>query len=479
LRVTQLLSSTLLQTGKGYADAPMAVLHAPEGASPGSLAALTWFLLEKHVRCLPGYTGTQQAPVLRLSSYGDDAALVRLLKEEFPRWQEAQGIPAEQRVEVAPDLQPTPLDTSATKQQRAKMEGFFARHSNFIPAACYFVGDAGVLFSAFRDRKPLKMATAVAYTSGVINMLVFGGKADTPRTAQEMMKTIDPLFRDGAGAEAASQMSHHTFAFMQRYPWEVSGVLNMLGGGTQTLAAIGRLFSSTNASRNVMKQYLEIFAGSAMMAGQAVQTFVPEKGTDAFLNLGESLEARRQSLAVLDYHQLAQEVVKYARGDYHTWSEWVKEKPMRVTGGVNLSSNLALGAAGLAESARSGKYDRGNIVASLSYMTGNVLQAKTSKVKGPSFDDIVTAAADRLQAEPSSTEPMAKRIRRVSHGLVGMPESRTAPEKLEAAIRQRLEEKGSLASHFIGAEAQVLRRSPFLSPQLLHQMAAASPVPER
>lgn len=430
------------------------------------------------MRCLPGYTGTEQASVLRLSGYGDDATLIRLLTQEFPRWQEAHAIPTEQRVNIAPDLRPTPLDTSNMAQSRAKGEGFFARHSNFIPAACYFVGDAGVLFSAFKDRKPLKMITAVSYTAGVLNMLVFGAKADSPRTAQEMIKTIDPLFRDGVGAEAARQVSGHTFAFMQRYPWEVSGLLNMLGGGTQMLAAVGRLFSSQEASRNVMKQYLEIFAGSAMMAGQAVQTFVPEKGNDTFLHLSESLQARRASLHALSDDELAQELVRQTQGEYRTWSEWVKEKSMRLTGAINLSSNLALGAAGLAESARTGKHDRGNIVASLSYMTGNVLQAKTSKVKGPSFDDIVTAAAERLQAEPSSTEPMAKRIRRVSHGLVGMAESRAAPEKLEAAIRQRLEE-GGLASHFIGAEAHVLRRSPFLSPQLIQQMTPASSTLQR
>lgn len=463
-----------MQTGKGFANAPMAVLRAPEGAAPGSLAALTEFFLEKQIRCLPGYRGAEQEPVLRLSGYGSDDALLTLLKEEFSRWQEAKAIPAGERIAVSSDLAPQPLDMSALQRHGNHVAQFFARHSNFLPAACYFIGDAGVMLSALKDRKPLKIATAVAYSTAVVNMLVFGGKADRPRTAEEMMQAIDPVFRDAGGQDVAHHASSSAFAFLQRHPWEVTGLLNMAGGGMQMLAGALRMRTPLpGEERNLLKQSLEMFTGGAMMAGQAVQSFVPEKGVDSFLKVGESLEARRAATATLSDEALLKEVVQQSQGDYQRWTDWVKDKPMRVTALLSAASNVGMGAAGLAEAHKKKHYDKGNILASVSYLTGNYLQAKTSKVKGPSFDDIVTAAADRLAAaEPAKGEALRERqIDRVSEALRLMPEMRAAPERTAAAIRQRMQDKGGFVERFIGAESEALRKSPFISAKLLSATA--------
>lgn len=463
------LSGSLLQTGKGFAGAPMALLRAPEGAAPGSLAALTEFFLEKHVRCLPGYLGAEQEPVLRLSGYGSEAALLALLKEDFPRWQEAKAIPAAERITVTADLAPQKLDTSELERHGNRVAQFLARHSNFLPAACYFIGDAGVMLSALKERKPLKIATAVAYSTAVVNMLVFGGKADRPRTAEEMMQAIDPVFRDANGREVAHKASSSAFAFLQRHPWEVTGLLNMAGGGMQLLAGALRMRTPLpGEERNLLKQSLEMFTGGAMMAGQAVQSFVPEKGVDSFLKVGESLEARRAATATLSDETLLKEIMQQKQGDYQRWTDWVKDKPMRVTALLSAASNIGMGASGLAEAYKKQQYDKGNILASGSYLMGNYLQAKTSKVKGPSFDDIVTAAADRIASVPVKDSAARERqIEGVAEALRLMPEMRAAPERTAAAIRQRMQEKGSFVERFIGAEAEALRKSSFISTKLL------------
>lgn len=471
--MTIALSGPLLKTGKGYAGAPMAVLHAPADASPGSLASLTRFFLEKDLRCLPGYMGSEQSPVLRVSGYGSDEALLRMIRDEFPRWQEAQVIPDSERIMVAQDFTAQAMDTSVIDHRETALGRFIARHGNLLPALCYLLGDAG-LFIAGKGEKAggpdhLKMAAAVAYTSAMVNLLAFGGKADNAKTAVEIMQKIDPAFR---GVETASHHSvaEKTFRFLTRHPWEISGLLSMSGASAHLLSAILR------AGKGDVKAPVEILSAIAVIAGVGVQAFVPEKGVDSFIRFGETVEKQRQQVTPLTTDTLQNAFSGKAQGAFDQFTSWVREKPMKVTATLSAASNLGVGISGIVAGVKGQKFDKGMLAASGFYLTGNALQSMTTKVKGPSFDDIVTAAADKLAAaHPASGHVPEADIHRVSEALTGRPEVRSSAAALEAAIRQRMlktQLPGGFVERFIGMEAKALRKSPFVAVSMLKQGAA-------
>jgi hypothetical protein len=471
--MTLTLNGPLLKTGKGYGGAPMAVLHAPAEASPGSLASITRFFLDHDLRCLPGYSGSEQSPVLRLSGYGSDEALLQMLREKFPRWQESQGIPVQERIAIALDFTAVPIDRSVIDHRETALGRFMGRHSNLLPALCYLLGDAGMFIAGKGEQTGgpdhLKMAAAVAYTTAMVNLIAFGGKADNAKTAVEIMQKIDPAFRGDDAADTAHSVAQKTFGFLTRHPWEVSGLITLAGSSAYLLSSILRL------AKGDPKASAEIFASIASIAGVSVQVFVPEKGTDSFARFGDTVEKQRQRITPLTSAALQKTFSETVQGPFDQFTSWVSEKPMKLTAALSAACTLGMGASGIIAGAKGSKLDKGMLAASGFYLAGNALQALTTKVKGPSFDDIVTAAADKLAvSRPGSGGVQSRDIQRVSEALVRLPEVRSSPAALDAAIRQRMEKGptgGSFVERYIGMEADALRRSPFVVPSMFRSNA--------
>lgn len=118
------------------------------------------------------------------------------------------------------------------------------------------------------------------------------------------------------------------------------------------------------------------------------------------------------------------------------------------------------------------------MVSSGTYITGNAFQSLASKNNGPSFDDMVSTAANAIanQTDWQKQDPktLGDRVARVAKGLAAQPEIGHSQQILSAGILERLERQKysdgaqpQLIDGFIATEKDALKSSPFISPHMV------------
>lgn len=470
---------TDVETGDGFDGKRVAVITAPREAKPGSLQALTRFFHEHGHDAQLGYTGSDKRHVLRLQSLESDAQLEHLLKSDFPQWQTTQE---GAKVSISPAMQLRPMGSSPADAGR-NLGAMLRDKSTSIAATAYMAGNMGLVFSALygqKGKKPemVKLGAPLCYTMASAFLFLLNSKTPEAREMNQIWDEISPqLLRDDFTPTKAEEEQlrrqgnaavGHVWEFMKKHPWEVSGLINMVGAAAHTASATMR----GNAT--------EALSALSTLTAMGITTFVPERGygnldATAFKPLHESVSMRSfgadgaHNALVQPFFDAGQKIL-----------DWVKEKPLRASSYIQLAANAGYGVAALGERDEHGKRhpDWGLMVSSGTYITGNAFQSIASKNKGPSFDDMVSTAANAIahQTDWQQQDPatLHERIQRVAQGLAAQPEIGHSQKVLTAGIMERLERpkqqptpQRELIDGFIATEKDALKTSPFMSPHLV------------
>ncbi|MCH2548067.1 MAG: hypothetical protein MK052_10730, partial [Alphaproteobacteria bacterium] len=451
--MTDNYSITDIKTGNGFDGNRVAIIAATNDAKPGSLESLTRFFHEQGFNAQLGYTGNEKHHVLRLNGLKSDRNLERLLKKDFPAWQEGQNIDERGtacHITVPEDLKFKSMDTSPAKQARGFVNTL-KRNSTDISAAAYTAGNAGLIFSALYGKNKgenvefLKLGAPACYTMASAFLYLLNKKRPEPRSVNDIWDDIAPqvLSEDFVPTKAEEKqlrkegnaIVEHAWDFMKKHPWEVSGLMNMVGA------------TAHSASSLMRGNYTEAMGALSTLTAMGITTFVPEKGmsngrvhSDAYKSLNESLSIN--SVEAIDAHG---PLVKPFFDAGHKILDWIHEKPLRAASFIQLAANSAYGAAALNKQDADGnrKTDWGLMVTSGTYITGNSFQALATKGKGPSFDDAVSIASNAIchQTDWREKDPeeMHRLVQRVAKGLSAQPEIGHSQKMLTAGIKERLE----------------------------------------
>jgi hypothetical protein len=497
--LTDTYDITDVRTGNGFDGNRVAVIYAANGAKPGSLESLTRFFHEQGLNAQLGYTGDDKQHVLRLHGLKSDRALERLLKKDFPVWQQSQDIQHRGTagfIHFADDLEFSSMGQSPARQKRSFINKIKDK-STELSATAYSAGNLGLVFSAFYGQQKgqniewLKLAAPACYSMASAFLFFLNRQKPEARTMVEIWDEISPqLLRDDyvpTAAEAqqlrdqGSSIVGHAWNFMKNHPWEVNGLLNMVGAGSHMTSAIMR--------RNTT----EAVAALSTLTAMGITTFVSEKGpanvgisnTHAFRPLHEGISSA--SLASASEHGAVLQPFFDAGNKI---MDWIQEKPLRAASFIQLAANTGYGAAALTKKDEHGarKTDWGLLATSGAYITGNGFQAIASKNQGPSFDDAVSIAADaiRLQTDwqTQSEDYLRQHVDRIANALSAQPSVGFSSHTLNAGIMERLKRDtpantspdAAMIDGFIVTEKDALKDSPFISPHIIESMRTESEV---
>lgn len=488
--MTDTYDITDIRTGENFDGSRVAVIAAPDGAKPGSLEPLTRYFHTRGIEAQLGYAGSGHQHVLRLHGLASDTALQDLL-QEYPAWEDGQNIADRAHaahIRFPADLQFAPLENAPDKQKRSFTQAIREK-STSISASAYMAGNLGLVFSALYGNKQgekkevLKLGAPICYTMASAFLFFLNRKQPEPRSMEQIWDSLSPdLLRDDytpspdeaeQNRKAGGKAIGHVWEFMQKHPWEVNGLLNMVGAGSHMASSLLR------------GQRTEAMAALSTLTAMAITTFVPEKGKHAdfadraFAGVGEGITLGGAKLAD-DQHGIFQPFFDAGK----KLTDWIQEKPLRAASFIQLAANTGYGAAALNKRDAEGNrtVDYGLLASSGTYITGNAFQAIATKTNGPSFDDIVSKAAraiaEQTDWQHQSPEELHSRLRNVAAELTKQPEIGHSQKQLAAGMMERLaRERGDsgdtsrdVMDGFIPTEKAELKKSPFLSP---HQVEAA------
>lgn len=473
-----------IETAAGFDGKRIAAIIAAPDAKPGSLQALTRFFSECGITNQPGYTGNDKRHTLRLQGIASDAELMRLLKEDFPQWQQHRAGPA---LQLAPDLLPAPLEQPPAAKAET-LSSLLKGKATGLAASAYMAGNLGLVFSALYNRKGskpdmVKLAAPACYTLASTLLLVLNRSAPEARGTNQLWDEIAPqLLRDDFTPTRAEEaqlrrqgnaLVGHAMDFMRKHPWEVNGIINMVGAGAHATSSVLR------------GNHTEALAALSTLTAMAVTTFVPEKGMGklderAFRPLHEDV-----TIETLELAEQKGGILRPFFDAGQKLADWIQEKPLRTASGIQLAANTGYGLAALTQRGADGsrKPDKGLMLTSGAYMAGNAFQSFASKSNGPSFDDVVSIAAESIAHQTDwqrrSPDELHTRIQRVAQGLAAQPEITHSQKLLGAGIRERLAQERpfphSPVDGFIAIEKHALKNSPFLSPHQVQAQRETSP----
>lgn len=480
--MTDTYDITDIRTGDGFDGKRVAVIAAPHDAKAGSLSSLTRFFHEQGFDAQLGYAGNSEQHVLRLDGLSSDAALQKMLTQDFSAWQQQAQV--EPRIRIPENTAFSPLQNAPAEQSKSFSQRIRENSTNYS-ALAYSAGNIGLVFSALygqgkgEKRDYVKLGAPACYVMASALLYFLNKHRPEPRSMDEVWDSLSPdLLRDDytpppeeaeQNRKAGSKVIGHAWEFIQKHPWEVNGILNMMGAGTHMASSLMR------------GQRTEAMAALSTLTAMAITTFVPEKGkhgkfaekafapVSAGVTMGgmQSLESN---------HGVFQPFFDAGK----KLSDWVQEKPLRAASYIQLAANTGYGVAAMNNKDATGnrKVDYGLLASSGTYIAGNGFQAIATKTKGPSFDDIVTKAADAISHQTDwqdrSPEELRPLLLRVAHSLSKQPEIGHSEKQLAAGMLERLKRERAPASSekqvvegFIPTEKDALKRSPFISPHMV------------
>ena len=486
---------TDIRTGEGLDSDRVAVFAAPSGAAAGSLEPLTRFFHEHGYDAQLGYSGAGKDHVLRLHGFADDLALRTLLQQGYPRWEHRQNIANsahDAHIRFPDDLTFQPLDTPPAQRKRSFTQAIRDK-STGLSATAYMAGNIGLAFSALygggqgKQKEFLKLGAPVCYTMASAFLFFLDSKRPEPRSMEAIWESLSPdLLRDDytptpkeerRNREAGAQSVGHVWDFMTKHPWEISGLLNMIGAGSHMTSSL------------LHGQRTEALAALSTLTAMAITTFVPEKGKHA--NFAEKAFAPVGGVTALGSAQLLEEQHGIFQSFFDAGkklTDWLQEKPLRAASFIQLAANTGYGIAALKKTDGDGNraVDWGLLASSGTFITGNGFQAIATKIKGPGYDDIVTKVARVIARQTDwqdiPREQLRTRLMRVASALTEQPEISQPEDQLAAGILARLERKNdgpteaeTALEGFIPTEKDTLKSSPFISPHKVESELAVSP----
>lgn len=492
--MTDTQNITDIKTGEGFDGLRAAVIAAPSDAKAGSLECLTRFFHEHGYDAQLGYAGENKQHVLRIHGLPNDSTLRNLLLKDYPAWEDGQQIEhraSSTHISFPDDIAFEPMENSPAEQKRSFTQAI-RENSTSAAALSYTAGNIGLVFSALygsgqgEKKELLKLGAPVCYTMASAFLFFLNRQRPDPRSMEQIWDSIAPALLDDNHKPTAAEQEAlrdeggkvvgHVWEFMQKHPWETSGLLNMIGAGTHVTSSLLR------------GQKTEAMAALSTLTAMAITTFVPEKSKHAPVARGAF--ASPDEKATLE----AMKTVEKHHGVFQPFfdagqklCEWVQEKPLRAASLIQLGANTGYGAAALAKKDADGNRatDWGLLASSGTFITGNGFQAIASKGNGPSFDDAVTKAADAIAYNTEwknlSAKALRPRIMRVAKALAKQPEISHSEGQLATGILERLNREQDTASAtapmegFIPTEKALLKDSPFISPHMVESVLDSTP----
>ncbi len=468
---------TRVETGSLYGPDRVAVIHAPSKAAPGSLAGLSRFLTEQGISVLPGYTGINKDPVLRLSDIGSDDRLHHLLEEEFPVWQRDNCYPP-----VSIDAESfEELDPTKALSQMSKWQQIMHQHGGTMAGLCYLSGDLAIMYDglkhvaeetgkpiSFANADKFKMATGGLYMTAAAILSVFA-RRDNPRSLQDLLRQMDTASSKQTDTPIDDERAEHLIGtvhqFLKKYPWETAGLISMTAAGAHITSNITH------------GKHLENISPALAMLALTIQVFMQERGgrdlfgTSKWFNRPDGTTIVDSMEHMKEKHPTMSPVLD---AGIHLY-EYVHEKPLRATARISQASHIGLTAAALFDNQLRGQtHNRINyrlMGASGIYFTGNEIQTRVSKGRGIGRDDVVSGILSYLDAHPeiatADKQTFRKRINRVAHWLSDQSEVVQEPGEILQTVEARLQHDNSIASHFTRDEQLLLASHPFVNGDLM------------
>lgn len=301
-----------------------------------------------------------------------------------------------------------------------KLRNNASGNSEFMSGLAF--STSSVLLMRYGNKKPEKSFKELH--DRMLGQFVMEG-VDIPGAEYLDLKSL------GKPGGLASRIDH----FLYEHPAEVNCTINAYAG--YRMADAGMKMRESDKKAGTFKAT----AGSLLMAGNTVSLLTPEKAkkTDKERPGQEKEKKEAEGNALLR--------------PLRAVTDWVQEKPMRVTGTLAVINNFFQLASALTErkhtrnaTGRERHFWALNLAASLSYMTGNALLAISPKdtnanmkdgVHDP-FADIYASAAAILINQPE--EVRRGMVNRMAANLASQPEISISPHEVGELIQQKITE---------------------------------------
>jgi len=464
-----------IKTGPGPTGGTVALIYAPENATPGSLVELTRFLNEQPgLRAVPGYHGPKRNHVLRVSGLRNVAHLEELLHQRLPQWQRSQVVPGT-GIQVAAPISYERLDKVTHFPFASPMKRFVKENANTLAGLSYMAGSVGLFFFGMRNRHSklphnlehdwFTLYSSVAYGISSALLIAFARETDNPRDIYTIMQEIYPKLAHATPEqhEALENQTSGVTAFLRNYPWEIASMLNATGAGSHLYSAAAR------------GRKMEGLGAFGTLTATLIAALVPERQGRSLLDMSPLFGYSPRSGALID-------TIEQMQQDYPTFSplikgaanlaDWVHDDPLGISAGIQSVANASYGVSGLAR----GRPDL-SFMSGL-WLTGNYMQSQATKGRGPGFDDVVTAASNIMLNDPSmkdaDPDTLRQRIQRFANKLVDEKEIVHRRDDITAGITSRINRaqidksyEDDVLTGFLPGEAMLLRKSPFVLPHVV------------
>lgn len=468
-----------IKTGKGPTGGTVALIYAPENATPGSLVELTRFLNEQpDIRAVPGYHGPKRHHVLRVTGLRDTAHLEALLHRQLPAWQREQPVPGT-GIRVADPISYEKLDAISHFPFASPMRRFVKENANTLAGLSYMAGSVGLFLFGMRNRHvPLPhnlkhdwftLYSSVAYGTSSALLIAFARETDNPRDIYSIMREVYPKLAEATPEqqEAVENNASQVTTFLRNYPWEIASMFNATGSASHLYSAAAR------------GRKMEGLGAFGTLTATLIAALVPERQGRSLLDMAPLFGYSPRDGALID-------TLEDLQKDYPSFSplikgagklaDWVHDDPLGISAGIQSVANASYGVSALTRSQP--RID----LAMMSglWLTGNYMQSQATKGRGPGFDDVVTAASNIIMNDPSMKHADAatvkNRIERFADKLVDEKEIVHRKDDMVAGISSRIKRsqmaksfEDDVLTGFLPGEAMLLRKSPFVLPHVVEQ----------
>lgn len=294
--------------------------------------------------------------------------------------------------------------------------------------------------------------------------------AKNPENARDVYAILEDTYPDLQKAD--KQTRNHVkktiddvWQFSQNYTWEI----------ISAITGVGAMFQMASAHKAGNK--VEMAATVGTLAAMAIATFVPEKGGRSVLDtlkFGKRNDVLEAADLLEEQHVDIEKLAKHS----NKMIDLVQENPLGIGAAVQAISNVTYGAATFAKGGR----DWALAAVSGTSLIGNVFQSFATKGRGYAVDDVVSAAADVIMADPylakDNPTELHARATKLAKRLAREPEIVQRPEQLAPAIERRVLQRQSnrppsqmgLAA-YTKREHSTMLQSPFLQPRHTVQLS--------
>ncbi len=387
---------------------PVAFLTARPSAPADKIAEIRKAIEEYGWQCVPANVDGRD--VLQVSGFNT--------REECTTFLAERGF-----ISGTPDITGE-TDEKQERTLRERARDFFGHYSLPLAGVLNLIGDAGFLGSGIRTKDPYKIAGGTLYTSGGLNLTLFGRHEKSEQRLQKVSQRtadfIQNITMGKSGDAGADTNNTHTAGNLLKY----HAAQNTLAAYT---AGAGAMLASGIRKYNAGGGAAGLFYGLSSVITKLASFLIPEKAREPGDENGENKDSGKKT------------------GIIGSAVNWVREKPLRIFGYGSMVTDSLLAWDTYQTYKRDPKTKNylWNAVTAVTYLMADVMAAISSKdsssVNGKFNDDeqrrVEAIAAETIARQP--VEQQGKLADKVSEFLGAQPEMRGKPSDISASIQSQ------------------------------------------